>query len=79
MGFEPTTSSVTGWHSNQLNYRTISKQLVYDTTELCACQGNFEKNFDFLKVYIDYSFSIFFCDSFIASFRQFMLGDHAAG
>ena len=22
-GFEPATSSVTGWHSNQLNYRTI--------------------------------------------------------
>ena len=21
MGFEPTTSSVTGWHSNHLNYR----------------------------------------------------------
>ena len=22
-GLEPLTSSVTGWHSNQLNYRTI--------------------------------------------------------
>ena len=25
MGFEPTTSSVTGWHSNHLNYGAILK------------------------------------------------------
>ena len=28
MGFEPTTSAVTGRHSNQLNYQAINKALA---------------------------------------------------
>ena len=28
-GLEPATSSVTGWHSNQLNYRTSYKYLYF--------------------------------------------------
>ena len=28
-GLEPSTSSVTGWHSNQLNYRTASSPILY--------------------------------------------------
>ena len=34
MGFEPTTSSVTGWHSNHLNYRAIEWWALRDSRGL---------------------------------------------
>ena len=35
-GLEPATSSVTGWHSNQLNYRTLLYFDVYFKFKLVA-------------------------------------------
>lgn len=33
-GLEPSTSSVTGWHSNQLNYQAANKNLMVGPTGL---------------------------------------------
>ena len=44
MGLEPTTSSVTGWHSNQLNYQAAIK--FYSATCIRHC--------DFYVVYKSY-------------------------
>ena len=37
MGFEPTTSSVTGWHSNHLNYGAIFDSLSYQPSVFPLC------------------------------------------
>ncbi len=48
MGFEPTTSSVTGWHSNHLNYEAILQPIIkphlpIDQIELCCIgYGSFD-------------------------------------
>ena len=49
MGLEPTTSAVTGRHSNQLNYRTVLacvSALDYNSTTFSKMQYLFEKKFE---------------------------------
>ena len=61
MGLEPTTSAVTGRHSNQLNYRTVLacvSALDYNIISFSKMQYLFEKNFNFFLFL--YSCALFF-------------------
>ncbi len=46
-GLEPVTSTVTGWHSNQLSYipAITCDTLIY--TSVKKCQASLQKNFHF--------------------------------
>ena len=56
MGLEPTTSAVTGRHSNQLNYRTVLacvSALEYNSISFSKKQYLFEKIFHFFGFFLE--------------------------
>ena len=51
MRLELTTSSVTGWRSNQLNYRAKIDYLTSIAKKLCFVNSFFEKNINCIKTF----------------------------
>ena len=52
MGLEPTTSAVTGRHSNQLNYRASLNYICYYIEKQLGCQHLFLNFFQCFSIYI---------------------------
>ena len=79
-GLEPSTSSVTGWHSNQLNYQAAiggrNRARTYDpllVRQVLSQLSYTPEAFYLLDTFINYTAFGFLCQVFFSLFYKFFI------